>query len=213
MGEAAIDGIMLFGGGGHAAAVVDVLRRRGIPVACVVDPAGTSLDGIDVVVDESHALDALTSGASVLVAIGDNRQRGAICERIVHHGGRLVSIAAVTATMGFAARIGDGTVVLEHAHVGPRAVIGTAGIVNTAAVVEHDVVLGHEVHVAPGAVLGGGVRCGDDVLVGSGAVVLPGLQLGTGSRVGAGAVVTRDVAPGSTVVGNPARERGDQGRH
>jgi acetyltransferase-like isoleucine patch superfamily enzyme len=41
--------------------------------------------------------------------------------------------------------------------------------------------------------------------VGSGATVLGGVRIGRGAIVGAGAVVTRDVEPGSTVVGNPAR--------
>lgn len=41
--------------------------------------------------------------------------------------------------------------------------------------------------------------------IGAGAVILPGLTIGAGAMIGAGAVVTRDVAPGETVVGNPAR--------
>jgi UDP-2-acetamido-3-amino-2,3-dideoxy-glucuronate N-acetyltransferase len=41
--------------------------------------------------------------------------------------------------------------------------------------------------------------------IGSGAVVLGGLRIGAGALVGAGAVVTRDVAPGATVAGVPAR--------
>lgn len=41
--------------------------------------------------------------------------------------------------------------------------------------------------------------------IGAGAVILPGVNIGAGALVGAGAVVTRDVAPGSVVVGNPAR--------
>lgn len=40
--------------------------------------------------------------------------------------------------------------------------------------------------------------------IGSGATVLGGVRIGRGATVGAGAVVTRDVAPGATVVGNPA---------
>ncbi len=41
--------------------------------------------------------------------------------------------------------------------------------------------------------------------IGSGATVLGGVRIGAGAMVGASAVVTRDVAPGATVVGNPAR--------
>jgi acetyltransferase-like isoleucine patch superfamily enzyme len=41
--------------------------------------------------------------------------------------------------------------------------------------------------------------------IGAGAVILPGLIIGAGAMVGAGAVVTGDVAPGETVVGNPAK--------
>lgn len=41
--------------------------------------------------------------------------------------------------------------------------------------------------------------------IGSGATILGGLRIGAGATVGAGAVVTRDVEPGKTVIGNPAR--------
>lgn len=46
----------------------------------------------------------------------------------------------------------------------------------------------------------------DNVSIGAGSVILPGLRIGKAAVIGAGSVVTRDVAPGTTVVGNPARE-------
>jgi len=49
------------------------------------------------------------------------------------------------------------------------------------------------------------VRIGRNVWIGGGAIVLPGVSIGDDAIVGAGSVVTRDVPPGSTVVGNPAR--------
>ncbi|MCA2494225.1 acyltransferase [Vibrio sp. 2175-1] len=42
--------------------------------------------------------------------------------------------------------------------------------------------------------------------IGANATILPGVTIGEFSMVGAGAVVTKDVAPHTTVVGNPARE-------
>jgi acetyltransferase-like isoleucine patch superfamily enzyme len=48
---------------------------------------------------------------------------------------------------------------------------------------------------------------GRGATLGSGTVVLGGVRIGEGAVVGAGAVVTRDVAPGATVIGVPARTR------
>jgi UDP-2-acetamido-3-amino-2,3-dideoxy-glucuronate N-acetyltransferase len=43
--------------------------------------------------------------------------------------------------------------------------------------------------------------------LGSGSIIMGGVRVGAGAIVGAGAVVTRDVAPGETVAGVPARAR------
>jgi UDP-2-acetamido-3-amino-2,3-dideoxy-glucuronate N-acetyltransferase len=45
---------------------------------------------------------------------------------------------------------------------------------------------------------------GDGASIGSGATILGGVRIGAAAQVGAGAVVTKSVAPGATVVGNPA---------
>ncbi len=49
------------------------------------------------------------------------------------------------------------------------------------------------------------VTVGRNVWIGGGAILLPGVTVGDDAIIGAGAVVTRDVAPGVTVAGNPAR--------
>ena len=43
--------------------------------------------------------------------------------------------------------------------------------------------------------------------IGAGALIMPGVTIGDDALIGAGSGVTRDVAPGVTVVGNPARPR------
>ncbi len=75
-----------------------------------------------------------------------------------------------------------------------------------------DAELGERVNVGAGSVTANfdGQRknqthIGDDVSLGVDSMLVAPISLGAGSRTGAGAVVTRDVAPGKTVVGMPAR--------
>lgn len=73
--------------------------------------------------------------------------------------------------------------------------------------------IGDDVTLYQGVTLGGtswskGKRhptLGNDVVVGAGAKVLGPFTVGTGARVGSNAVVVREVPPGATVVGIPAR--------
>ncbi|WP_308199037.1 DapH/DapD/GlmU-related protein [Chitinophaga sedimenti] len=49
------------------------------------------------------------------------------------------------------------------------------------------------------------VYIGKNVWIGGGALILPGVTVGDDAIIGAGSVVTKDVPPGATVVGNPAK--------
>ncbi len=60
---------------------------------------------------------------------------------------------------------------------------------------------------ASGLEFGRPVRIGRNVWIGAGAIILPGVTIGDDALIGAGSVVTRDVPPGATAYGNPARIR------
>ncbi len=83
--------------------------------------------------------------------------------------------------------VGHGVMFINDKH--PRA-LGEDGELETYAAAESRIV--------PTLVRRGAV-------IGSGAVILPGITIGEKAVVGAGAVVTKNVEPGTTVVGNPAR--------
>lgn len=50
----------------------------------------------------------------------------------------------------------------------------------------------------------------DDVVIGAGAAVLGPFTVGRGARIGSNAVILREVPPGATMVGVPARQVGPQ---
>lgn len=62
-------------------------------------------------------------------------------------------------------------------------------------------ILSHDTHRG----IIGPVTVRQGAFIGAGAILLPGIEIGRGATVGAGAVVARSVAPGTTVIGNPAR--------
>jgi len=59
--------------------------------------------------------------------------------------------------------------------------------------------------LSPGALVNGDVRLAEGVFLGTGAIITPGITIGDHAVIGAGAVVVRDVPPGVTVRGVPAR--------
>ena len=101
--------------------------------------------------------------------------------------------------------LGRGNVVAAHATLTCDIRIGDFNLFNINSTVGHDASFGSFNVVNPGANLSGGVRFGDRVLSGTGSQVLENVDVGSDAVIGAGAVVTADVAPGTTVVGVPAR--------
>jgi sugar O-acyltransferase (sialic acid O-acetyltransferase NeuD family) len=104
------------------------------------------------------------------------------------------------------------SITLGHGTIICAGNIGTVNLVlESFSMVNLACTIGHEAHLGRGCVLNptvnvsGGVQFGEGVLVGTGAQILQYVQVGAGATIGAGAVVTKDVSPGDTVVGVPAR--------
>ena len=110
------------------------------------------------------------------------------------------------AIVGRGCMIDDGAQVMAGAVVQADSHIGSFAIVNSRASIDHDGRVFQAAHIAPGAVLGGGVAVGEGAYIGIGAALVHGISIGAGALVGAGAAVTNDVADGVRVVGVPARE-------
>lgn len=96
------------------------------------------------------------------------------------------------------------------ATIGRRVFIdhGAGAVIGETAVVGDDVTLYHGVTLG-GTSLEKGKRhptLGSNVIVGAGAQVLGPVTVGDGARIGANAVVLKDVPPGVTMVGIPARQ-------
>ena len=142
---------------------------------------------------------------AVVVAIGDNRLRQKLAERMRDIGCPTPAIIHPAAIISPTARIDGGVGVMAGAIINANAHIGQDSIVNTGAIVEHDCVLGVAVHAAPRSVLAGSCVVGARALLGVGSVARPGTRIGADAIVGAGSAVVSNIADGWVAGGAPAR--------
>ena len=123
--------------------------------------------------------------------------------------------------IGDESRIGSFVEIQKRARIGRRCKISSHTFICEGVEIDDEVFVGHGVVFIndkfPRATTADGRLQTDDdwqtiptvvkrgASIGSGATILCGVTIGENAIVGAGAVVTRDVAGGTTVVGNPAR--------
>lgn len=199
--------VLVIGGGGHAKVVIATLQACGIDIAGVLDDRAAGKDGetlLGVPVIGPVVAERVT-GTRAVLAIGNNTLRRDLAARLAP--AEWVPVIHPHAVVHPMASVGDGSVVFAGAVVQPGARIGAHAIVNTGASLDHDTSLGDYGHLAPGARLAGGVTVHEGAFIGVGACVIPGCSVGAWSTVGAGAAVVRDIPPGVTAVGVPARPR------
>jgi len=204
-------GILLFGAGGHAKVVIDIIEQQGThEIAGLLDDdikhRGTRFFGYPLLGSRAD-LPALISAQlrHAIVTIGDNASRAGVAALLEAGGWQFASAVHPGASIGRGVTMGPGCVVMAGCVLNADASLGAQVIVNTGATVDHDCRLEEAVHIAPGCHLCGGVSVGRGSLLGAGATVTPGVRIGRNAIVGAGSTVIRDVADDEKVSGSPAR--------
>ncbi|MFS0655139.1 acetyltransferase [Bacillus sp. 179-C3.3 HS] len=207
--------IVIIGAGGHSKVIQDLIFvHPDYTLYAILDDrfeAETTQKGILYgPISMAEKLRESMPDAKWVIAIGQNKTRLQVEERLSLSKKKYVKLIHPTAIISPSAKIDFGSVVMAKAVVQADAVIGAHVIINTGSIVEHDCFLAPFAHLSPGAVLTGGVSIHEGAHVGASAVVIPGKSIGKWSVIGAGAAVITDIQAQKTAVGVPAIDITDQ---
>lgn len=155
-------------------------------------------------------LERKASERYAVLAIANSKVREQLASRCANDGVRPWTVAASNVVTMDDVNLGAGAILSPFVTLTSNIRIGQHFHANLYSYVEHDCVIGDYVTFAPGVKCNGNVVIEDHAYIGAGAVIRQGrpgrpLVIGCGAMIGMGAVVTKDVPPGVTVAGNPAK--------
>jgi UDP-perosamine 4-acetyltransferase len=201
--------IILIGTGGHAKVVADIIRTEGKYeiVGCTTNDTHLKVFGeYKVIGTDEHLSAILQQGINkVFVALGDNKIRKKVTDKIHSIGFETITIIHPSAQVGKNVKIGTGTCLMAGSIINPDTEIGDGVIINTNTSVDHDCKIDNWVHIAPGSNLAGTICVGEGTMLGVGTIVIPGIIIGSWSMLGAGSVVVKDIPEKTKAYGVPAR--------
>lgn len=153
-------------------------------------------------------IDARNRYVSIAIASGEIREE--LAKKCIDSGAIPLNVIAQNVISMDDVEIGEGAILSPFVTITSNVKIGKNFHANIYSYVAHDCVIGDFVTFAPAVRCNGNVLIEDHAYIGTGAIIKQGrpgkpLVIGRGAVIGMGAVVTKDVPPGLTVVGNPAR--------
>ncbi len=139
------------------------------------------------------------------VAIGSSAIRREIAQRVEQAGGEPATLVHPSVEIHHSTTLGSGSILCAGCQLTVDIRICAYSICNLNCTIGHDTHVQEFATIHPGVHVSGNSTIGAGAELGTGSVVLPGRSVGDQSTVGAGAVVNRDLPPGCTAVGVPAR--------
>jgi sugar O-acyltransferase (sialic acid O-acetyltransferase NeuD family) len=195
--------LVIIGYSGHSYVCIEIAILAGFNIIGYYDIEEKLLNPYNITYLGSEK-DLIKTNNNLFVAIGDNKLRQLICEKLILDN-YFPSLVHPSAIISITSLISKNVLVSAGAVINAQAKIGFGCIINSSATVEHECYLSDYVHIAPGAVLAGNVTVGKRSFIGANATIKQGITIGEDVTIGAGAVIINDVPSNSTVVGNPGR--------
>lgn len=139
-----------------------------------------------------------------IVAIADPETKRVVVRQLENRV-KFFSFVPQGTLIGKHVSIGRGVVIGLDCMLTTNIEVGDFAMINSHCSIAHDVRIGAYASLLGHVTVSGKCVIGESACVGSCSTLIPGRRIGAHATVGACAAVFRHVAPGTTVVGNPAR--------
>ena len=185
--------LLIIGSGGHAQSCIDVVETtKKFSIKGLVDiKKNTLFKKYKVISNLDDFVKIKKISSNILIALGQiksSKLRKNIFEKFKKKKFNFPTIISPRALVSRYSRIGEGTIVMHGAFIGPNVEIGKNCIINTNAHLEHGVVIEDNCHISTSAVLNGNVYVCADSFVGSGAIVLQDIKIPKNSFIKIGSI-------------------------
>ncbi|KAA1162036.1 pilus assembly protein [Pseudoalteromonas fuliginea] len=207
--------LLIIGGGGHAAALAEILLKQNKKIVGVVAPeliaVGNVFDGIELFHNDDDILKFNPQDVLLVNGIGSmpfKLLREAIYNRFKKLGYEFATVIADSAIVSDYSVIGCGVQVMNNCVVNCGAAVRDNTIINTSSSIDHDCIIGAHCHLAPGSTLSGQVVVENNVHIATGSNVINNITIGRNSIIGVGANITKSIPANSIVYGARAIVKG-----
>lgn len=194
--------IIIIGSGGHAASCINIIEKiKKYKIHGIVDNKNEiknlnyNLIGSDK--DLSKIKNKIKFAFIGIGQIKSSKKRKKVFENLKNKNFILPKIISENSLVSKYSQIGEGTIIMNFAHININVKIGKNCIINTGSNLEHDVEVGDFVHISTGAIINGNTKIGSNTFIGSGSIINNNLKIGNNCIIASGKVVKKDLKPGT----------------
>ena len=197
-----INKIIIIGSGGHATSCISIIEKiKKYRIHGLVDnKKNINNSSYNKVGSDTDLIKIRKKIKYAFIGIGQiksAKKRKKIFDYLKKNNFSIPKIISPDSLVSKNSEIGEGTIIMNFAHINRNVKIGKNCIINTGSNLEHDVEIGDFVHISTGAIVNGNTNIGSNTFVGSGSIINNNIKIGNNCIIASGKVVRKNLKSGT----------------
>lgn len=187
--------LLIIGAGGHGKVCAEIAENmnKWKKIYFIDDNLKGFVNDFEIKGTISNLNDFDSRSYDVFVAIGDNKLRMKISNKVKKQKFNLISLISPRAIISNNVEILKNVVIMPGVVINTNVTIDEGVIINTASVIEHDCKIGKYSHISPNSTLCGSIEIGELVWIGAGTTIKQNIKIIDDVIVGMGSIVLKNI--------------------